>query len=122
MKSQIYNILKRIKEGKNIKKQRHTNAKKNNRTPSLITAVIVDIDKYRRICVRTLALAHGVSKDTIFHILHDNLSLNKNYARSVPKLFNDELKQERVRTCTEFLAMVQRQSQRMLDSFATMDE
>ena len=122
MKSQIYHILKRIKEGKNIKKQRHTYAKKNNRTPSLITAVIVDIDKYRRICVRTLALAHGVNKDAIFHILHDNLGLVKKSARWVPKLLNDDQKQERVRTCTEFLAMVQRRSKAMLDNILTIDE
>ena len=84
MKSQIYNILKQVKEGKNINKQRHFNAKKTKRTPSLIAAVTADVDEDRRICVRTLALAHGVSKDTIFHILHDTLDLKKKSARWVP--------------------------------------
>ena len=121
-KSQIYNILKQVKEGKNTDDQRRFNAKKTKRTPSLVAAVAADVDDDRRICVRTLALAHGVTKDTIFHILHDDLGLVKKSARWVPKLLNDEQKQERVRTCTEFLAMVQRRSLAMLDNIVTMDE
>ena len=120
-KSQIYNILKQVKEGKNTDDQRRFNAKKTKRTPSLVAAVAADVDDDRRICVRTLALAHGVTKDTIFHILHDDLGLVKKSARWVPKLLNDEQKQERVRTCTEFLAMVQRRSLAMLDNIVTMD-
>ena len=119
--SQIYNILKQVKEGKNTDDQRRFNAKKTKRTPSLVAAVAADVDDDRRICVRTLALAHGVTKDTIFHILHDDLGLVKKSARWVPKLLNDEQKQERVRTCTEFLAMVQRRSLAMLDNIVTMD-
>ena len=118
-KSQIYNILEQVKEGKNTDDQRRFNAKKAKRTPSLVAA---DVEDDRWICVRTLALAHGVSIDTIFHILHDDLGLVKKSARWVPKLLNDEQKEERVRTCTEFLAMVQWRSLAMLDNIVNMDE
>ncbi len=55
-------------------------------------------------------------------ILRDDLGLVKKSARWVPKLLNEDQKQERVRTCKEFIATVQRHSMAMLDCIGTMDE
>jgi hypothetical protein len=63
-----------------------------------------------------------VSFGTIYNILHDDLGLVKKSARWVPKLLNEEQKQERVRTCTNFIAKAQRNSMAMLDRIITMDE
>jgi hypothetical protein len=71
---------------------------------------------------RDLAFAHGVSNGTMQRILRDDLGLVKKSARWVPKLLNEDQKQERVLTCKEFIATVQRHSMAMLDCIGTMDE
>jgi hypothetical protein len=49
--------------------------------------------KDRRVKVRRLALAHGVSKNTIHYTLHQDLNLSKKSARWVPKLLTDKMKE-----------------------------
>jgi hypothetical protein len=71
---------------------------------------------------QSLAAVHGVSVYTIHSILHKDLGLEKKPARWVPKLLNTEQKEERVRTCSAFIATIQRQSMAMLDNIVTMDE
>jgi histone-lysine N-methyltransferase SETMAR len=58
----------------------------------------------------------------MFSILCDNLGLVKKSARWVPKLLSEEQKLERVRTCRDFVAAVQRRSMSMLEDIVTMDE
>jgi hypothetical protein len=55
-------------------------------------------------------------------ILHDDLGLVKKSTRWVPKLLSDDQRKERVRTCTEFVAAINRRSMAMLDRIVTMDE
>jgi uncharacterized ferritin-like protein (DUF455 family) len=55
-------------------------------------------------------------------ILRDDLGLVKKSARWVPKLLNEDQKQESVRTCKEFVAAIQRRSMAMLDCTVTMDK
>jgi hypothetical protein len=76
----------------------------------------------RRANCRDLAFAHGVLNGTMHSILRDDLGLVKKSARWVPKLLNEDQKQERVQTCKEFVAAVQRRSMVMLDCIITMDE
>ncbi len=76
----------------------------------------------RRANCRDLAFAHGVSNGTMHSILWDDLGLVKKSARWVPKLLNEDQKQERVRTCKEFVVAIQRRSMAMLDCIVTMDK
>jgi hypothetical protein len=110
----IYYIIKKVKAGKTTDDQRHLSAKK--------TAVAADVREERRVNCRDLAFDNGVSNGTMHSILRDNLGLVKKSARWVPKLLNEDQKQEHVRTCTEFVAAVQRRSMAMLDCIVTMDE
>jgi histone-lysine N-methyltransferase SETMAR len=80
------------------------------------------IEKDRRLSVRRLALAHGVSKNTIHNTLKEDLNLSKKLARWVPKLLTEEMKKERVRTSEAFLAMIRHRSKAMLENIVTMDE
>jgi len=118
----IYSILRKVKAGKNTKDQRHLNPKKTKRTAALIAAVAAAVHEDGRIGIQDLAMANEVSFGTIYNILHDDLGLVKKSARWVPKLLNEEQKQERVRTCTNFIAAAQRNSMAMLDRIITMDE
>jgi hypothetical protein len=55
-------------------------------------------------------------------LLHEDFGLEKKSARWVPKLMDDEQKQQRVEVCSEFVAVIHRHSLAMLDSIVTMDE
>ncbi len=59
---------------------------------------------------------------TVHSILYKDLGLEKKSARWVPKLLSADQKEERVRTCSAFIAAVQRRSMAMLDNIVTMDE
>ena len=56
--------------------------------------------------IADLAVEHDVSYGTISKILHKELGLVKKSARWVPKLLNQEQKDERVRCADNFLKMV----------------
>jgi hypothetical protein len=118
----IYYILKRVKASKSTEDQRKFSAKKTKKTAAIIAAVAADLAEDRRVSVKDLASVHGVSVRTMFNILRDDLGLVKKSARWVPKLLSEEQKLERVRTCWDFVAAVQRRSMSMLDDIVTMDE
>ena len=88
-RTQIYDILKKVKEGKNTDDQRHKNPKKTVRTAAMIASVAAAIEEDRRRDIRSLASAHGTTVWTISTILHQDLGLVKKSARWVPKLLSD---------------------------------
>lgn len=121
-RSQIYRIIKVVKEGKDAQDQRGHNTSKRVRTGGLVAAVAAAIAEDGRATVRELAQAHNTSFHTIHNILHDDLGLSKKSARWVPKLLSDAQKDERVRICQQLVAAVHRHSMAYLDSIVTMDE
>jgi hypothetical protein len=121
-KTAIYAILKKVKSGKITEDQRRFNPKKTVQTASLIASVAAAIEEDRHLSVKYLAAVNGVSVYIIHSILHKDLGLEKKSARWVPKLLSVEQKEERVRTCTAFIAAVQCRSMVMLDNMVTMDE
>jgi histone-lysine N-methyltransferase SETMAR len=118
----IYNILKKVKAGKNTDDQRHLNAKRTKRSTTLVADVAAAVENDARVTCVDLASAFGVSRGTIHNILRDDLGLVKKSARWVPKILSEDQKKERVRICTEFVAAVTRRSKAMLDNIITMDE
>ena len=84
-KTQIYEILKRVKMGKNTVDRRGFRKQK---TADLIASVAATIAEDRRVSIQDLARAHGTSYGTISCILHSQLGLVKKSARWVPKLLS----------------------------------
>jgi hypothetical protein len=121
-KIQIYEIIKAVKEGKVTEDQRQHNGRRKVRRPDFVAEIAAEVDEDRRITIRKLAAAHGVSMRTIQLTLHEDLDLSKKSARWVPKLLTSAHKEERIWTCKKFLAMVRSRSMAMLDSIITMDE
>jgi DeoR/GlpR family transcriptional regulator of sugar metabolism len=76
--------------------------------------VAADIENDRRVSIKKLAAAHGVSVDTIHRILHQDLGLEKKSVRWVPKLLSEAQNQERVRVFSDFVAAINRQGKDML--------
>ena len=82
-KTQIYEILKRVKMGKNTDDRRGFTKQK---TADLIASVAAAVAEDRRVSIQDLARAHGASYGTISRILHSQLGLVKKSARWVLKL------------------------------------
>jgi hypothetical protein len=93
-KTQLYEIIRKGKEGKPVADQRIFNSKCRIRDPTFITDVAAQVANDRRVTVRKLVEAHGVSTRTIQATLHEDLHLSKKSARWVPKLLNQEMKNE----------------------------
>jgi histone-lysine N-methyltransferase SETMAR len=121
-KTQIYEILKRVKLGKNTDDRRGFSKQKTTMTADLIAAVSAAVADDRRVSIQDLARAHGTSFGTISRILHSQLGLVKKSARWVPKLLSKEQMEERVRTSKEFIKLVQKKGRSVLDRIITMDE
>ncbi len=64
-----------MKEGKPTTDQRKLNGRRKIRNPAFIADVAADIEKDQRVTVRRLALAHGMSKNTIHSTLKEDLNL-----------------------------------------------
>jgi histone-lysine N-methyltransferase SETMAR len=118
----LYEIIRKVKEWKPAADQRLFNGKRRIRYSTFIADIAVQVADDRRVTVRRLAEAHGVSTRTIHATLHDDLHLSKKSARWVPKLLSQEMKNERVRTCGAFMSLLRRHSMAMLDRIVTMDE
>jgi hypothetical protein len=98
-KAVIYATIKKVKAGKSIADMPYLNPKKTVRTPDLIASVDTTIAKDCCLSMEMIPVAHEVSEKIIFNILHKDLGLEKNLARWVPKLLNNEQKRERVQGC-----------------------
>ena len=121
-KTQIYLIIKKVKEGGDATDQRGKHREKSRRDATLIADIAAEVEKDGRVTIRKLAEGHGVSNDTIHKILHDDLGLSKKSARWVPKLLSKDQMQERVRVCKKFVTAVNRHSKAWLNNIVTMDE
>jgi len=76
----------------------------------------------RKVKLRELAEAMGISKERAGYILHDVLKIKKLSARSVPRLLTVDQKQQRVDDSTAGLTLLQRNRADFFRLFVTMDE
>ncbi len=79
-KTQLYEIIRKVKEGKPAADQRLFNGKRRIRNPTFIADVAAQVANDRRVTVRKLVEAHGMSTRTIHATLHDDLHLSKKSA------------------------------------------
>ena len=121
-KTQIYDIIKGVKEGKDMTDQRKFNAKKTKRTPLLIAKVEEEIERNRRLTVKELSRLFDRTETTIFRVLTKDLGLVKKSAPWVPKLLTDEQKAERVRCSQGIINLSKKAGMGNLKKVITMDE
>ena len=123
-RTQIYTIMKTVREGGEILEDRRGGHREKKRTASLITEIADEVGSNAQVSLRALANAHGISTDTVQTILHDDLGLTKGKkaAKWVPKRLSKEQKEERVRVCCDFVAAVHCHSSSWLNNIVTMGE
>jgi hypothetical protein len=114
-KTQIYNIIWSVTEWKATMDQWQNNGRRKMRIPGFVAKIAAEVEVDRRTTIQKLAAAHGVCMRTIQLTLHEDLGLSMKYARWVLKLLTSIHKEERIRTCEEFLVMVCCRSTAMLD-------
>ena len=120
-KTQIYHLIKTVKEGGDTIDMRGKRGV-SKRTQAVIDAVDTDVQDDRRVTVAYLALKHDLARSTIEVILKDDLGLVKKSARWVPKLLNQDQKEERQRCSILFNNKFNRKGLGFLNKIVTMDE
>jgi len=91
-------------------------------TPEIIDKIHDMVMDDRRVKVREIASAVGISNERVHNILHQHLSMKKLSARWVPRLLTIDQKRNRVRCCKDSLQLLQRNSQDFKRRFVTVDE
>jgi len=102
-------------------------AERSGRPKEVVTPEIVDkihgmILNDRRMKVREVAEAVGISTERVHHVLHEYLDMKKVSARWVPRLLTLDHKRNRVTISKECLAMFNRNPKEFLRRFVTVDE
>ena len=80
-KTAIYDIIRKVKDGKNPEDQHKFNAKKTKRTEANIQSVATSIESNRRISLQKLTSIHDLTIGTVLNIIHKDLGLVKKSAR-----------------------------------------
>lgn len=86
----------------------HSGAPKTAVTTEIIDKIHDMVLDDRRLKVRELVEATGISTERTIFILHNKLHMKKLCARWVPHLLNPQQKRIRMRTSAEYLQMLQR--------------
>ena len=91
-------------------------------TPETIGRIHDMVLNDRRIKVREIVEAIGISQGTLFSILHEKLGVKKILARWVPRLLSEENKRNRVVDSEAILALFRRNPDEFLRPYKTVDE
>jgi histone-lysine N-methyltransferase SETMAR len=91
-------------------------------TPEMINKIHDMVLADRRLKVREIAEAVGISNDRVHNILHEHLGMKKLSARWVPRLLTVDHMRERVTCSQECLALFRRNPDDFLRRFVTVDE
>ena len=121
-KTAVYEIAKRVREGGDTEDRRGKARTGLIRDEDFINEMDSIVKGDRRVTVKELAEMFNVSVFTVHKRLKNDLGLVKKSARWVPKLLNNEQKEERVRCSDLFIKRFQKDGQAFLDKIVTMDE
>uniref|UniRef100_T1H985 Diacylglycerol lipase-alpha n=1 Tax=Rhodnius prolixus TaxID=13249 RepID=T1H985_RHOPR len=91
-------------------------------TPEIIDKIHDMVMDDRRVKVREIASAVGISNERVHNILHQHLDMTKLSARWVPRLLTLDQKRNRVKCCKDGLQLFQKNPQDFKRRFVTVDE
>ena len=80
------------------------------------------IKEDRRLKIRTISTALGISKSRVYEIVHDKLGYHKICARWVPKQLTDAHKESRMALSLVHLSRYHMEGNQFLDRIVTGDE
>lgn len=118
----VYNWVNEFKRGRSSTKDEHRSGRPVEvSTPEIIDKIHDLILSDRRIKVRELVEATGISQGTVVSILHEKLSVKK-FRRDMPRLLSEENKRNHVVDSEVMLALYHRNPVEFLRRYVTVDE
>ena len=119
----VYNWVNEFKRGRTSTKDEHrSGCPVEVITPEMIDKIHDMVLSDRRIKVREIVEATGISQGTVFSVLHEKLGVEKISARWVPRLLSEENKRNRVVDSDAVLALFCRNPDEFLSRYITVDE
>jgi len=119
----VYNLGNEFKRGHTSTKDKHRSGRPvEATTPEMINKIHDMVLSDRRIKVRKIVEATGISQGTVFSILHEKLGVKKISARWVSRLLSAENKRDRVIDSEAVLALFRRNPHEFLRRYITVDE
>ncbi|XP_055911087.1 histone-lysine N-methyltransferase SETMAR-like [Eupeodes corollae] len=117
--------IKEFQPGKVSKENEHREGRQLN-SNSLSEDIVKKVEDFvladRRVTIRHVAEITGISYGSVQRILANELHLKKVTARWVPRMLNDEQKKKRIEISRANLEMFQKDQEKFLFRFVTMDE
>lgn len=119
----VYNWVNEFKRGRlSTKDENRPGRPVEVSTPEMIEKIRKMILDDRRLKVREIVEATGISQGAVVSILHDKLSLKKITARWVPRLLTEDNKNNRVVDSEAVLAILRRNPKEFFRRYITVDE
>ena len=91
-------------------------------TPEIIDQIHELILEDRQISDKSIAEQLGISCEWVGSIIHENLDMQKLYAKWVPKCLNADQKRQRCKSSEQVLEFFQRDPNDILSRLVTMDK
>lgn len=121
-KTRTYEWHKRFREGRDaVDDDDRSGRPSTSKTDDTVQKVRQRLDQDRRMSVRMLAEEIGVPKSVVHRILTEDFNMRKVCAKMVPKVLNDDMKEQRVLACQELLEQC-KNDPGLLDRVVTGDE
>ncbi|ROT70225.1 hypothetical protein C7M84_011507, partial [Penaeus vannamei] len=103
-RSRVFEWCKRFKEGrKDVEDDPRSGRPSTTRTEVNVERVRQMVCSDRRLTVRLIANELGINHDSVWKILTEDLDMRKVCAKMVPKLLNDDQKDQRMQVCQDIL-------------------
>ena len=121
--ARVYSWAKEFREGRDrVENQPHPRRPRTSITSENVTRVEQLILDNRRITVREISEAVGISVGSVEDIVHKELQFSKVSARWVPRILTSEQRAKRVEVCNDLLQRYEEEGETFLESILTCDE
>ena len=118
----VFEWHKRFMKGReSVRDDERCGRSKEVRTPELIGQIKNFMDKDRRLAIETISAQFDVSVGTVHTIIPEELKMQKIYAKFVPRVLRDDLKERHCHDSREMVELINSDSA-VLDALVTCDE
>ncbi|GFX48184.1 mariner Mos1 transposase [Trichonephila clavipes] len=114
--------FKRFKDGRqDVEDDSRPGHPSTSKTDENVEKVVSLIRSDRRLSIRAIAETVNIDKECVWQILHDNLNMQKVWAKMVPKILTFEQQATRKNVCTDILDAI-KNDPNLLEKVITCDE
>ncbi|GFT47338.1 mariner Mos1 transposase [Trichonephila clavipes] len=120
--ARVFQWFKRFKDGRqDVEDDSRPGRPSTSKTEENVEKVASLIRSDRRLSIRAIAETVNIDKECVRQILHDNLNMQKVFAKMVPKILTFEQQATRKNVCTDILDAI-KNDPNLLEKVITCDE